>query len=104
VDVLSNQQCKATGMPASKIHDDHICARGDFENQGVCKGDSGGPLMTKGSGQSYELIGVSSWVAGSPGTNCGSRTYPSVFARITDMQDWITETTKDDWTTCPRKD
>merc|ERR1719244_1148350 len=104
VDVLSNQQCKASGVPASMISDDHICARGDFENQGVCKGDSGGPLMTKGSGQSYELIGVSSWVAGKGGVACGSKTYPSVFARITEMQDWITETTKDDWTTCPRKD
>ena len=41
VTVLSNQQCKASGVPASMIHDDHICASGDFENQGVCKGDSG---------------------------------------------------------------
>ena len=41
VDVLSNQQCKASGVPASMISDDHICASGDFENQGVCKGDSG---------------------------------------------------------------
>ena len=41
VTVLSNQQCKASGIPASMILDDHICASGDFENQGVCKGDSG---------------------------------------------------------------
>ena len=63
--------------------------------------------MTKGSGQSYELIGVSSWVAGKPGTSCGSKTYPSVFARITDMQNWIMGTmTKEtnSWTSCPRKD
>ena len=64
----------------------------------------GGPLMTTGAGQSYELIGVSSWVAGKPGTSCGSKRYPSVFARITDMQDWITETTKDSWESCPRNE
>ena len=61
----------------------------------------GGPLMTTGAGQSYELIGVSSWVAGG---SCGSKRYPSVFARITDMQDWVTETTKDSWESCPRNE
>ena len=61
----------------------------------------GGPLMTTGAGQSYELIGVSSWVAGG---SCGSKRYPSVFSRITDMQDWITETTKDSWESCPRNE
>ena len=60
--------------------------------------------MTTGPRQSYELIGVSSWVAGKGGVACGSKTYPSVFARITDMQDWITETTKDSWQTCARMD
>ena len=56
--------------------------------------------MTKGSGTSYELIGATSWGR----EFCGSKTYPSVFARITAMQDWITETTKDDWESCARVD
>jgi secreted trypsin-like serine protease len=98
--VLSNSQCKATGHYAPYILEDMVCASGDGGYQGACKGDSGGPLMTKGSGSSYELIGATSWGR----EFCGSHSYPSVFARITAMQDWITETTKDDWESCPRVD
>ena len=52
-----------------------------------------------GKGQTYELIGASSWVANGP---CSTKTFPGVYARIFTMQDWIVKTTEKDWSSCER--
>ena len=41
VEVLSNEQCKASGHSSHHIFDSMICATGDSEDQGACMGDSG---------------------------------------------------------------
>ena len=41
VTILSNAKCKASGHSSSKIFDSMICAAGDDEDEGACKGDSG---------------------------------------------------------------
>merc|ERR1711962_682356 len=80
-----------------------LCVKGDGEN-GVCRGDSGGPLITKDSGhsgtvpgQNYELIGVASFT-----TRGTCENTLQGFARVTAQLDWIREKTKDSWRTCPR--
>ncbi|GHG90876.1 hypothetical protein GCM10012319_51240 [Comamonas sp. KCTC 72670] len=56
--------------------------------KGICSGDSGGPL-TVPYGDSRVLVGVTSWAAG-----CGDSRYPSMFARVSWFEPWITATTR----------
>jgi len=71
------------------ITDSMLCAQGVL-NGGVtdaCQGDSGGPLVCSNSEGYFELHGTTSW-----GYGCGDRDYPGVWARVTSVIDWITET------------
>lgn len=79
-----------------QITNSMICAEAEDGNGGkdTCNGDSGGPLVTKepGSsgevaGENYELIGVVS-----RGVVCGSKYFPGVYARVTEITTWIRET------------
>jgi len=104
VKVVPNAECQAIYTP-NTIHDTVMCAWLLYTSQGVCKGDSGGPLITSGSGdtlapgQIYEQIGVNSFVAG----NCNNSYFPQGYARVTSVLSWIKGTTNGS-TTCPRKD
>jgi len=84
-----------------KITKHMICAGMDEEKKGSCQGDSGGPLITRGldngmSEENYELIGVVSF-----GVQCSKKGYPSVFARVSPVLDWIRDKIKGSYT-CPR--
>jgi len=74
------------------ITDRMICAGVNIDGKGSCQGDSGGPLITRevdnneGSEENYELIGVVSF-----GVQCALARYPSVFARVSPVLDWIRE-------------
>ncbi|XP_030242780.1 trypsin 3A1-like [Drosophila navojoa] len=57
-----------------------ICAGYSEGGKGSCKGDSGGP-MVNGNGV---LVGVVSW-----GKPCALPNYPSVFARVSYVREWI---------------
>merc|ERR1719369_529514 len=101
LEVLSNKICqeyfnKVNNIP---ITSESICANVPGQVGGLARGDSGGPLIVDAGGY-YELVGVTSWgvdqCLGIPAT-------PSVFARVTRIIEWIHESTKDDWTSCPRK-
>jgi len=101
LEVLSNKRCqeyfnKVNNIP---ITSESICANVPGQVGGLARGDSGGPLIVDAGGY-YELVGVTSWgvdqCLGIPAT-------PSVFARVTRIIEWIHESTKDDWTSCPRK-
>ena len=49
-----------------------------------CQGDSGGPMVTLTDGGHYTIIGVVSW-----GRGCAMETAPGVYARVTQVMDWI---------------
>merc|ERR1712062_311997 len=89
--VMTNDDCvNSTGFKDYvKITELMLCAASET-SQDSCQGDSGGPLITKKeNSQSYELIGVVSW-----GIGCGFPAYPDVYARVTDVMDWIELITK----------
>jgi len=105
VKVVKNSECKNDyGYPSNAITGQMLCANVDGGGKDACQGDSGGPLVTAGSGDgvtaggNYELIGVVSWGAG-----CAEAAYPGVYARVTKQLDWISDTTQQSWSTCPRE-
>ena len=53
----------------------------------LLKGDSGGPLVVQREDGSYFLAGVVSW-----GHGCGEWSFPGVYTRISEFDDWIQET------------
>jgi len=86
VQVLSNEDCKATSYSPSQITPSMLCAQGRSANGGItdaCQGDSGGPLVCQ-SGGTWTVYGATSWGAGCAGAN-----YPGVWARIHYVNDWI---------------
>ncbi|CAB9503449.1 Trypsin delta/gamma-like protein CG30031 [Seminavis robusta] len=75
---VSESTCKEAWECVSSTY--HVCAVG-ASNNGVCKGDSGGPLLDSAKVQ----VGVASFV-GSDG--CGTST-PEVFASVASFHTWI---------------
>jgi len=85
VTVTSNAQCNtAYSAFGLGIEDYHICAADPGES--ACQGDSGGPISHTENGRSA-MIGVVSWGAG-----CAEPGYPGVYARVTEVKDWIKRT------------
>lgn len=58
------------------------------EGRDSCGGDSGGPLLLKGSSiDDDQLVGIVSW-----GISCANDDYPGVYSRISYYYDWIQST------------
>ena len=69
------------------IGDKEICAMQPGERNDSCYGDSGGPLVVPANNEAgYVQVGVVSW-----GVECGNRTLPGVYARLSSYRDWIRE-------------
>merc|ERR1712215_496446 len=80
-------------------HITEICAAGEGDSKGACRGDSGGPLMMKGDGDLYTLIGA---VSGGR-RFCTFKDYPGVYTSIPTMMGWIKQMTELDENSCKRK-
>jgi len=73
-------------------HNSIICAFSGRAGQGVCSGDSGGPLIALENGR-YTLIGaVSFGVSSSERPGCAAG-YPDGYGRVTTVMGWINSVT-----------
>jgi len=97
---MNNSECNSVkygyASAGARITQDMLCAS-SMDSTDSCQGDSGGPLVVQRMNkENYELVGVVSW-----GYGCGLEKYPDIYSRVTYAMDWITDITKEDWTTCP---
>ncbi|XP_029473179.1 vitamin K-dependent protein C [Rhinatrema bivittatum] len=65
------------------ISDNMLCAGKLGESQDACKGDSGGPMVTK-FGEIWYLVGLVSW-----GEGCGRLDNFGIYTKISHYLDWI---------------
>lgn len=78
---ISNEECarRHVLLNKSNIYKGSVCTF-TKQNEGLCMGDSGGPLTVEG-----QLLGIVSW-----GMPC-ARGYPDVFTRVPVFEKWIKE-------------
>ena len=108
---ITNSQCKkakwASPLLPLMITDKMICALNPKE--GICHGDSGGPMITLSKNGTYQQIGISSWndaiianlkdiildpnVKPNVTSQCLLES-PNVFSRVTAQLDWINKMIK----------
>lgn len=87
VRVISNADCADKYEVPGTILSSMICTRGSNGVQGICTGDSGGPLTTM-EGSASTLIGIASFV---PANDRGACTggLPHGYTRVTSFLGWI---------------
>jgi hypothetical protein len=90
VEILNTQtQCSEAyyGNPFS-MGNEMMCAQGRNPSTGeitdACQGDSGGPLVCQSTGGQWVLHGVTSF-----GGDCADPDVPGVWARVSEVTDWI---------------
>jgi len=88
------------GVPLDFLDNSKMCVRGD--EQYVCLGDNGGPLIVQEPCGHYALVGGSSFLIGGcvfPSSGPYKGIFPSVYARVTHVLPWIEQTMQGE--TCP---
>ncbi|XP_054722085.1 serine proteinase stubble-like [Uloborus diversus] len=85
--ILTNKECEEMYSAAGyveTIRDVFVCA--GLLNGGLdaCEGDSGGPMVVRGTRGQWKLVGLISW-----GMGCAAPKQPGVYTRITKFVDWI---------------
>ncbi|OWF53441.1 Transmembrane protease serine 2 [Mizuhopecten yessoensis] len=78
--IIANSQCRY--IMGNAVTSSNICA-GYTRGHGVCKGDSGGPLICKVNNH-WTLAGITSW-----GYGCAEAHTPGVYTRASAFLDWI---------------
>jgi secreted trypsin-like serine protease len=89
VNFVEKDTCKAAFTDGDQLTDKQICFSGDYDAStglynGVCSGDSGGPVYYS-DGSTYTQVGITSFGP----TTCGTGTVTGVFTEITDYSSWI---------------
>ncbi|KAL7646387.1 UNVERIFIED_CONTAM: hypothetical protein RMT77_003300 [Armadillidium vulgare] len=75
-------------LPNVFLREVMICAASPGKDS--CKGDSGGPLITRLSKNQYMQIGITSF-----GYGCGDLSKPGVYTKVDEFVPWIMKNTKD---------
>lgn len=81
VDVITNEECRSrlSATNAARIGDSTVCVSSP-SGQGLCMGDSGGPLEVRGY-----VVGAVSW-----GVPCGTAA-PDMYGRVSAALSWLNE-------------
>jgi secreted trypsin-like serine protease len=66
----------------------HVCALATA-TQGVCNGDSGGPLRGRGADGVWRQVGITSYVGSNQAGLCRGAFGPDGYARVSSYIDWI---------------
>ncbi|GMH36813.1 hypothetical protein BSKO_04686 [Bryopsis sp. KO-2023] len=103
VEYVSNKNCRQRWPD---LRGDMVCSFS--RSQGVCTGDSGGPLLIADSKDGYSIIGgnpefdVLIGIVSFGPRRCDS-TLPDVFTRVSSFRKWIDKKMRSSSSTCPRK-
>ncbi|KAM4526304.1 mast cell tryptase-like [Fundulus diaphanus] len=87
VPVIGNRQCNCL-LGRKTITDNMVCAGPLPGGRDSCKGDSGGPMVSK-QGSRWIQSGVVSW-----GVGCAQPSLPGVYTRVSCYQSWINRNIK----------
>mmetsp|Transcript_19237 Transcript_19237/g.35933 ORF Transcript_19237/g.35933 Transcript_19237/m.35933 type:complete len:454 (-) Transcript_19237:176-1537(-) len=91
LEYVDTKKCNKRHGDGDQITDDMMCAASNDKDS--CVGDSGGPLIRRGSDASQDrLVGIVSW-----GRGCANDEFPGVYVRISHVHDWIVETACDNF-------
>ena len=94
--VMQTLEVKYEKCPTWYLHTD-LCIKGIIpQTQGLCHGDSGGPIMSldMSNGQ-YEIIGINSFTVRILQFPCTTTPYPAGAARVSKYVPWIQENVND---------
>jgi len=94
LDRFTFRQCVLAyrNMPGVRISGETQVCAGSVGNtgEGICQGDTGGPLFCETNDGSVDFVGVAA-----SGANCGSAQHPGIFMRVDYFLDWIVQVTGD---------
>jgi len=86
VPVISKHQCSNSRIYGnSRLSRGMFCAGVLSGGMDACKGDSGGPAVTRIKGRAT-IMGITSW-----GDGCGLRNKPGVYTKVSNYVSWIQE-------------
>lgn len=80
VPLVNQQECSGRYSKYGGVTDRMICAGYMNGRKDACQGDSGGPMVNADG----VLVGVVSW-----GYGCAVPNYPGVYARVSQVREWI---------------
>ena len=89
VSFVSDTDCSSPFSYGTGFDPDSMICAGDYFDglPDTCSGDSGGPLLAFGPGDTPLLAGLTSW-----GSGCATPLFPGVYSRVLAGREWIDET------------